>query len=294
MPHTIAIDWGTTRLRGFLLDANGAVLGRVSRPDGGMQSVAAGGFAAALQDCVGVWLTAHPELPVVMAGMVGSRNGWFEAPYAKTPASAADLAGQIIRVKRADGGIASIIPGVSNVNDWGTDVMRGEETLVFGCSRKDAVIVLPGTHSKWVDLKAGKIKRFATYMTGEIYALLKSQSILGRLALEPEDLTGFARGLAAAKSKSVLTHQLFKARSEVLIGALEAEQVAPYLSGLLIGTEILGAKLLFGTMASVVLVADGQMAAIYGQALKFFDMNFQLISPETALINGLNAIRKEF
>ncbi len=284
--HTIAIDWGTTRLRAFLLDANGAVLGRINRPEGGMQNVSSGGFGAALQEAIAPWLQAYRDAPVVMAGMVGSRNGWREAPYAKTPASAADLARQMIKVDRADRGVASIIPGVIHEQNGRFDVMRGEETLIFGCKTTDATIVLPGTHSKWAQVQGGKITRFATYMTGEMFALLKGQSILGRLALQPEDHRGFARGLAAARADGGLSHVLFSARADVLAGAMTGEAVGPYLSGVLIGAEIVGARAVFG-QGAVVVVADGVLQELYDEALKAFEIAAVFISPETALIQGL-------
>ncbi len=284
--HTIAIDWGTTRLRAFLLDANGAVLDRINRPDGGMQNVSSGGFGAALQESIALWLQTYHDAPVVMAGMVGSRNGWREAPYARTPASAADLARQMIKVDRADRGIASIVPGVIHEQNGRFDVMRGEETLIFGCKVTDATIVLPGTHSKWAQVRGGKITRFATYMTGEMFALLKGQSILGRLALQPEDHRGFARGLAAARADGGLSHLLFSARADVLAGAMTGEAVGPYLSGMLIGAEIVGARAVFG-QGPVVVVADGVLQELYDEALKGFEIQTVFISPETALIQGL-------
>ena len=284
--HTIAIDWGTTRLRAFLLDANGAVLGRINRLEGGMQNVSPGGFGAALQEAISPWLLAYRDAPVVMAGMVGSRNGWREAPYAQTPASAADLARQMIKVDRADRGVASIVPGVIHEQNGRFDVMRGEETLIFGCKVTDATIVLPGTHSKWAQVRGGKITRFATYMTGELFALLKGQSILGRLALQPEHHGGFARGLAAARAEGGLSHVLFSARADVLAGAMTGEAVGPYLSGLLIGAEIIGASSVFG-QGAVTVVADGVLQELYGEALQAFEIEASFISPETALIQGL-------
>ena len=166
------------------------------------------------------------------------------------------------------------------------NVMRGEETLIFGCNAVNATIVLPGTHSKWAETRDGKITRFATYMTGELFALLKGQSILGRLALEPEDRSGFARGLAAARQSGGLTHLLFSARADVLAGALQGQAVGPYLSGLLIGAEIEGARALFDASA-VIVVADSLLQELYAEAFESFRLVATFISPETALIQGL-------
>ena len=291
IPVTIAVDWGTTRLRAYLLAVDGAILGRISRPDGGMQQVGPGGFAEALQSCIGDWLRLDPMLSVVMAGMVGSRNGWAEAPYAATPASAPDLARQMITVTRADGGAALIVPGVIVMRPGHADVMRGEETLIFGCGVDNAVVILPGTHSKWAKLSHGHITDFYTFMTGETYAWARNSSILSRLATEPEDHSGFQRGLSAAQDKAGLTHMLFSARSSVLAGLMTGEQVGPYLSGLLIGAEIHSALQCFHERADLILVADGAMGDLYQQALHFYGLSAKCIAPDQALVAGLAALQ---
>ncbi len=137
-----------------------------------------------------------------MAGMVGSRNGWVEAPYAPLPASAADLRAQLIRIDRPDGGAAYIVPGVSAVIDGMGEVIRGEETLAIGSGVTDGVILSPGTHPKWIEMEGGRIRRFHTFLTGEFFAVLSDHSLLGRLMQDPvdaaEEKAGFERGLAMA------------------------------------------------------------------------------------------------
>jgi len=291
MASLIAVDWGTTRLRATLLDETDAVLDRVSRANSGMQHVQAGRFAETLQECIAHWLALHPALHVIMAGMVGARNGWLEAPYAKAPASARDLAAQMRPVTRADGGTALIVPGVLYTHEHHADVMRGEETLIFGCGTDNALVILPGTHSKWAELREGRIIRFSTYMTGELYAWARQNSILSRLAQEPEEESGFERGLAAARDPSGLTHHLFEARSTVLAGLMRAHEVGPYLSGLLIGAEIQGALQSYSEYDAIILVADGHMAQIYQKALHFYGLTAQNIVPEQALIAGLSSLQ---
>lgn len=290
----IAVDWGTSRLRAYLLDARGAALDRYSA-DAGIQTVRHGEWTEILAQACGGWLAAQPDLPVVMAGMVGSRNGWAEAPYAPCPADARDIAARMIRVKRGDGGEASIVPGLTC--DWtgldGTpvaDVMRGEETLILGSGVTNGVVVLPGTHSKWARVETGRILSFATAMTGELFALLKSQSILGRLAEEPEDKRGFALGLAEARREGGLTHQLFSARAQVLAGRMSGACVAPYLSGLLIAQEIDHLAIVSGGSRAVRLVAEGPVAALYEEALASRGFETTTITPEAALLAGLRVI----
>lgn len=287
----IAVDWGTTRFRACLIDAAGAILDRRDA-EAGIMAVEAGGFARTLQRHVGPWLAAAPTLPVVMAGMVGSRNGWAEAPYAPCPAAARDLAAGAITVTREDGGQALIIPGVSGLFDGAADVMRGEETLVAGLDLEDGLACLPGTHSKWVLLRGGRIERFSTFMTGELYATLCAHTILGKLATEPEDEAGFALGLAASGHPAGLLHAAFAARANVLLGVMPAGAVRPYLSGLLIGFEVAGALKLHGTLEPVHLVATAHQAALYEQALASAGVTATVVEPERALLRGMARIMK--
>ncbi|CAM5775195.1 MFS transporter [Labrys miyagiensis] len=281
----IAVDWGTSRFRAFLLDAGGKVLDRISAEDG-MSTVPAGGFAAVLERNCGTWMKASPQAPVLMAGMVGARNGWAEAAYASCPASPKSLAGSMLKVTER----VSIVPGVIARDESGADVMRGEETLIFGTEVRNGLVCLPGTHSKWAKVEDGAITDFATFMTGETYALFHQHSLLARLATEPEDLTGFDDGLEAAKDGTGLLNRLFQARSRVLAGNMAGEKVGPYLSGLLIGAEIEGAFKRYGSDHTVTLVADGVLAKRYVSALRSYGVGIEIISPERAFLDGLAAI----
>jgi 2-dehydro-3-deoxygalactonokinase len=280
----IAVDWGTSRFRAFWLDANSKVLDRVSADDG-MSTVPAGGFAAVLERHCGAWMKASPQAPVLMAGMVGARNGWAEAAYAACPASPKSLAESLLNVTDR----VSIVPGVIARDKSGPDVMRGEETLIFGTEVRNGLVCLPGTHSKWARVENGAITDFATFMTGETYALYRQHSLLSRLAAEPEDLTGFDDGLESAKDETGLTNRLFQARTRVLAGDMPGEKVGPYLSGLLIGAEIEGAFKRYGDHL-VTLVADGVLAQRYVAALRARGAAIEIISPERAFLEGLAAI----
>ena len=281
----IAVDWGTSRFRAFRLSATGAVLDRVSADDG-MSTVAAGGFAAVLERHCGAWMNEAPAAPVLMAGMVGSRNGWAEAAYAPCPASPASLAAALLAVNQR----VSIVPGVIARGNDGADVMRGEETLIFGTGVTDGLVCLPGTHSKWARVESGVITDFATFMTGESYALYRTESLLARLAVEPEDLEGFDDGLEAAGHAGGLLNRLFQARAQVLDGAMTGARVGPYLSGLLIGSEIAGAFGRYGAEHTVTLVADGVLAQRYVAALRPRGTSLEIMTPERAFLDGLAAI----
>jgi len=237
----VAIDWGTTSARAYRLDAAGEVRDAREAPLG-IQQVR-DGFAQALTALLGDW--ALDPAPRLACGMIGSRQGWIEAPYVDCPATPDALTRGIVRV--ADGALA-IVPGLAcRDRDGVPDVMRGEETQILGAVAGDspALVVLPGTHSKWAIASRGTIETFSTYMTGEVYAVLRDHSILGRMA---EGVTGafaadaFARGVRAGLvengSAGALLHRLFGARTLALRSDLAPQETGDYLSGLLIGSEV--------------------------------------------------------
>jgi 2-dehydro-3-deoxygalactonokinase len=287
----IALDWGTTRARAFLIGEDGVVLDR-RIADQGIQSVPAGGFPAAFAAIAGEFRRARPEAAIVLAGMVGSRNGWVEAPYVACPASTEAIAAAGIAVALEDGTPVTVLPGLS-CDDGAFDVMRGEETLIVGLGLEDGIACLPGTHSKWAQVKGGRIERFASFMTGEVYGLLRQHSILARLAEEPGDgdaADGATRGFAAAARPAGLLNAAFAARTEVLAGRMRGGAVGPYLSALLVAQEIAGAGALFGQPKAVELVADGALAESYAAALTAAGLTFRTTAPEAAFIAGVRRL----
>jgi len=287
----IALDWGTTRARAFLISETGAVLER-RIADRGIQSVPAGGYPEAFAELAGDFLKAAPDAAIVLAGMVGSRNGWIEARYVPCPASPAEIAAAAIKAELDAATTATILPGLS-YDDGAFDVMRGEETLIVGLGLTDGIACLPGTHSKWAEIKQGRITRFASFMTGEIYGLLRNDSILARLAEAPSEadtVEGAARGRAAAGRPGGLLNTAFAARTEVLAGRMQGGAVGPYLSALLVGQEIAGAEALFGKGQTIHLVADGALAESYGAGLQARGHAIQLISPEAAFVAGVRRL----
>ncbi len=287
----IALDWGTTRARAFLISERGQVLERRSA-DQGIQSVPAGGFPTAFEAIAGDLRRMAPEADIVLAGMVGSRNGWVEAAYVPCPASPDAIAAAGLKVALADGTPALILPGLS-CDDGAFDVMRGEETLIVGLGLADGIACLPGTHSKWALVEGGRISRFASFMTGEIWGLLRQNSILSRLAEEPtEEGTGLglAAGFAASRRPGGLLNTAFAARSEVLAGRLPGSAVGPYLSALLVGHEIAGALALFGRHDTVHLVADGAVAESYSAGLAAAGLKTFVTTPEDAFVAGIRRL----
>ncbi len=254
-PVLIAIDWGSSSFRAYLMSPNGEILDEVASGDG-IGRVAAGAYPATLKRLVGRWLEAHPSLPIIASGMVGSRHGWREATYVKCPAGPLEVAGQLTQVD-ADGRIVHLAAGLSSVDEAGQpDVMRGEETEIFGIADAGArLIVLPGSHSKWARVDGDRVVAFKTFVTGELFAALRDHTVAGAFArAAPAKSPGEAfalgvrRGAARRRScegQSGLIGLLFGARSLPLMGALAEDDSGEYLSGLLIGAEIGEGRRLF-------------------------------------------------
>ena len=239
MPHLIAVDWGTSSLRGARLDEAGQVLEEKSAPLG-ILNVPNGDFAGVFDAQFSDWMKPAGTRCLI-SGMAGSRQGWAEAPYVACPAGPGDLVQQLHWIER---GRIAIVPGLSDTQADVPDVMRGEEVQIFGAMRlaglADGLFVLPGTHSKWATVRGGRVTGFRTYMTGEVYGLFGQHSILARTldASAPLDAAAFRRGVARAGNGEGLLHNAFGVRALALFGRLSPAESASYLSGLLIGEEL--------------------------------------------------------
>ena len=236
----LAIEWTSAALHAFLFAADGTLLGQRQEARG-VNHITDGTFEAALRGIVGDW-AAEAGL-IYLSGMITSRNGWVETPYAQTPASLIDIAARTV-VRHIDGLPPLIfLPGVS-VRDPLPDMMRGEELKVFAAmGQSSGLVALPGAHTKWVAVKDGRIEQFATYMSGEITALLKSNSLVGKLipAQSADNPEAFLRGVRLARDRRIGGHilrRIFSARSLVLFEELSPADISNYLSGLMIGAEI--------------------------------------------------------
>ena len=263
----IALDWGTTALRAYLFDTTGQLLETRASTAGIMnlpRAASEGGFDLAFDAVCGSWLERAPHLPVMAAGMVGSAQGWKEAPYVDTPASPDAIVRGLARVQTASGVALHIVPGVLERGEL-PNVMRGEETQIFGALAGDAVTVanspaankataanedesaligLPGTHAKWVIVRGARIERFYTFMTGEVFAALSEHTILGRTMTTPDrpDTAAFLRGISVARNHghAGMLATIFSTRTLGLTAQLSREEQPDYLSGLLIGHELNG------------------------------------------------------
>ncbi len=237
----IAVDWGSTRLRAWLVAGDGRVLDQRALRRG-ITQLEGRTYAEVFDEAVGDWHQGG-RLPALMAGMVGSRQGWIEAPYAPCPARLADLVGQVVPVpERAN---VFIVPGLAQQGEGRRpDVIRGEETQLFGLGEDvTGIAILPGTHAKWARLENGAVTSFATFLTGEVYELLTRHSIIGKvmtgLDREPSASPAFARGAEEALSEGHpgTLQSLFTVRARGILGEMAGDDLPGYLSGLLIGAE---------------------------------------------------------
>jgi len=285
----VGVDWGTSSLRAARLGPAGEVLEERSMPRG-ILTVPAGGFPAVFEEACGDWMRPPGALALI-CGMAGSRQGWIEAPYAACPAGFAEVASQLAWIEP---GRIAIVPGLACEAHGVPDVMRGEETQVFGAldllGLASAVLVLPGTHSKWVHAVDGRIERFATFMTGECYALLRQHSILARMmpAADAElDVPAFEQGVRHALRSGTLLHAAFSARTLALFERLAPAALPSYLSGLVIGEE-LRAQDLSGTPGVVVIGAEA-LTRRYELALATLGVTAMRVGSQAAW-RGLRAI----
>ena len=290
MQRLIAIDWGTSSLRGALIE-NGSVAEVAEERTfaRGILTIEPGGFPAVFESCFGDWMT--PNALCLISGMAGSQQGWLEAPYCPCPAGFDDVAARLAWI--VPGRIA-IVPGLSIDTGGIPDVMRGEETQVFGALQLlgliDARIVLPGTHSKWVTVVDRRITDFSSWMTGEFYALLRQHSILARTlpaADPPHDVDAFEQGLTYALRGEGLLHTAFSVRTLALFKRMEADALPSYLSGLVIGEELRCQALTRGD--SVVIVGADALVARYEQALALLGVTCQRAGSHATWL-GLRAI----
>ncbi len=291
----IAIDWGTTSARAYRIDRDGNILGEREAPLG-ISKIASGGFPAALAALLGDW--SSEPIPRLACGMVGSRQGWIEAPYHNCPASLDELARALVQTSDK---AMQIVPGLLMSDAGGIpDVMRGEETQLLGAVETDeaVVAVLPGTHSKWARVERGTVVSFATWFTGELYAVLMAHSILGRMAGPSPENPGpaFDRGVDRGLASDGLTHDLFGARTLALTNALAPAEVGDWLSGLLIGAEIAAAERWSGRTGGLPgplrIVGADSLSARYERALARAGLGHER-SPANAAGRGLWRIARQ-
>ncbi|SIO31311.1 2-dehydro-3-deoxygalactonokinase [Vannielia litorea] len=287
----IAADWGTSNLRLWAIGPEGEVIGRASS-NKGMGKLDPSGYEPVLLELAEPWLGRHAT-DVLICGMAGARQGWVEAPYAAAPCKPAGL--PPVSAPTDDPRLrVRILPGVSQSDP--ADVMRGEETQVAGFLAGnpafDGILCLPGTHSKWVHVSAGEIVSFRTFMTGELFSLLSSQSVL-RHALHGEgwDESAFAQAAAVAMSRPErLASSLFSLRAASLLTGLAPGTARARLSGTLIGLELAAARP-YWLGQRVALIGGPLLTEPYAKALAAQGLAPEIHDGENLALAGLTAAR---
>lgn len=291
-PSMIAVDWGSSAFRAYLLDQRGIILARKSSDDG-VFLIKEGRFSEVFEANCCDWLKKTPDLPIIMSGAVGSRNGWQEVPYIACATSAETLASSFVQVENDAGFNIHIVPGVTGPNFFGgDDVMRGEEVQIFGAlserGLQNAMVCLPGTHSKWCVVKDGKITSLTTFMTGEMFALMRRHSSVGPLIDDTDfDRDSFLAGLAAAKGAGGLLHGLFSVRADILLGKLDCTSDESYLSGMMLGYELSAVQGALGDGLDVLLVGSEGLSQRYEVALKSQGNSVSSVSADRAFVRGI-------
>nr|WP_312969649.1 2-dehydro-3-deoxygalactonokinase [Brucella intermedia] len=290
-PFAAVADWGTTRFRLWTLDVDGNVLGE-SRGDDGLLQAKEAGFEPTLERHLAS-VGAVDDLPVVICGMAGSRTGWIEAPYMSLPAGLEGIVKAAVRVPARRHVI--MLPGVARRDELAPDVMRGEETKLLGLvhrGTRDAVVVMPGTHAKWVRIADAGLADYRTFMTGEMFALLKDRSVLagaleGAAAVDPNG-EAFAAGVKASlESPALISNALFSVRAGWLVHDRKPTDQLARLSGLLIGLEVAGGRTLHGRPEEVLLLSDDTMGALYASGLEIAGLKVRRVAADELVRDGL-------
>ena len=291
----VAVDWGTSSFRLWLMDRAGGVLAE-RRSQEGMMAAAKIGFAGVLQshlDAVG----AADHLPVVICGMAGARQGWVEAGYIDTPADLASVVQRAVAVAGQSRDIR-ILPGIAQRDPKAPDVMRGEETQLLGALGADgeALVCMPGTHSKWASVRGGIVERFTTFMTGELFSAISRETILSLAvanADEAVDATAFKSAVVAAfEAPAFAANLLFQVRSGQLLYGGSPAAARERISGTLIGLELAAGLAGDEPKRGITLVAAGALGELYRLAFDTLSVAVQSIDSEDASRRGLSIAAK--
>lgn len=297
-PRLIGIDWGSSNFRAYLIDADAQILAKQEASCGMLTLQHPEQYATTLQQQIGPWLDQYPQLPVYMAGMVGARQGWVEARYLNCPLPLSQLSSALTKVAFDAERSLYIVPGVSLKTADDCDVMRGEETQLLGATaitEDSTIFCLPGTHSKWALVEHGVLQHFRTFMTGELFSILEKHSILTRQLTPLLDESAFDEGIKRATLERGLLSEIFKVRANVLLGTQDQAASYAYLSGLLIGYELKGAREYWESVgdSSITIIAASTLAQWYQRAVNQLGAGqARLIDPQQAIVSGLLLIQE--
>lgn len=288
----VAVDWGTSSFRLWLIDHDGEIIAE-RRSDEGMVAAAGPGFATVLQSHLGA-VGATDDLPVLICGMAGARQGWVEAGYIDTPAALAALVDAAVRIPDSSRDIR-ILPGIAQRDPHMPDVMRGEETQLLGAlglhPAAEVLVCMPGTHSKWVGIGGGKVARFSTFMTGELFGVISRDTILSHAlaGAEPDlDAASFRAAVTAAyQNPAAAANHLFQVRSRQLLFGGSAAAAREAISGTLIGCELAAGLARGMPKTAIRLIASGRLGTLYRLAFETLSVAIEVVDAEQAVRRGL-------
>ncbi len=300
-PRYIAVDWGTSNLRAFLIAHTGRVIATKSSEQG-MKTLRQDEFEGALVSLVSDW--EADSLPILIAGMAGARGGWQEVPYQTLPLNLFDLASHCYAVTCEQRQSVYIVPGLKGIGlSEYPDVMRGEEVQLLGVDQllteqghSRWAFCMPGTHCKWGRVESGMLSSFSTTMTGELFELLATHSSLSSPSQGAGEFCqqAFIEGVGLAKQKGDLLHHLFSCRSRVVTNQMPSQQVRSYLSGMLIGSDCAAmVKDLMVSEDKLCLIGDPGLSQRYQDALALFGIKADLLEASQASVAGLNLIANQ-
>jgi len=284
----IAVDWGTSNRRAYRLDSSGRCLAEFEDHKG-VLTVPAGGFP----DAVAEMRQRLGDLPLLLAGMIGSNRGWKEAPYVPSPAGIDDLSAKLAWAGERE----AIVAGVSYLGEGRADVMRGEEVQLLGAVAAGLIdpmglVCHPGTHNKWATLSQGKIHRFRTVMTGELFNLLKEHSVLSDLLQgEVEVNDAFKQAVSHSIDNATLPADLFGVRAGVLLGQMKKEDAVSFASGLLIGADV-RIGLAIPTSVQIAVIGRPELTKLYAAAIGQAGHDAIELDGEKCFLAGINEIAK--
>jgi 2-dehydro-3-deoxygalactonokinase len=292
-PQFVAVDWGTSSFRLWLIGEDDVVLGE-SRSGEGMTTARETGFPAVLAKHLQA-VNAPEGLPVIICGMAGAKQGWTEAGYIDVPAKLSDIPNQSVKIDDPSRDIR-ILPGLAQRDVHSADVLRGEETQLLGASSRmrssDCLVAMPGTHSKWVRVVRDEVLGFATFMTGELYAAISQHTILAHSMKDSAGFDGtspaFADAVyAALKEPELVANRLFSVRARGLLFSLAPADAEAMLSGTMIGLELAGALKSAPKDTPVILVVAGKLRGLYEAAFHRAGLQFETIDADDAVRHGL-------
>ncbi|MGR3806959.1 2-dehydro-3-deoxygalactonokinase [Pasteurella testudinis] len=295
MTNWIAVDWGTTNFRAFLMDKSGEVIDKITAAKG-LLSVAEGEYPSVLHNLLLAWEKYQfTSLPIGMAGMVGSKHGWIETDYLPTPLSFESLPEYPLEVRLPWNSTAFIVPGVCCTNPFNFyDVMRGEETQLLGLlaltEKKALSVILPGTHSKHAVIKNGILQYFTTVMTGELFSLLRYNSILAKnLPIQINNNEAFLKGVEIGY-QSPFNIAIFSTRTKQLFNQISLDSVESYLSGIVIGNEVA----LLPDSNHYYIIGEKNIAEKYQKALSYVNKQSSFLDGDSCFLAGMKIIVSQY